>query len=304
MAEAPLAVASAVILPESEQSPSPPATLKRRQPSFSDDRPKRPRFAHNDTSGSRPDTTTSPQSAIQDTRQTERRRSGQMEERKRGQRLFGALLGTLSQSSSSTAQMRRTDIEKKQQAKLKLQAEEQDEKKKQKLEALLVVRRREQRKFDKQSMQIRHSNMLAQAHFLQTRSEPRLYYKPWELSPSDEQKIKAQVEAVEESIEREAKQWDIDNVATNDEAHPPTNGDADPPETQEEDARVVDTVGAATNGEDPSSPKLSEDTNVNDTIASMDSGEKEMPAEPSEAAKDHGDNGEELVEGEEDTVIY
>lgn len=75
-----------------------------------------------------------------------------MEERKRGQRLFGALLGTLSQSSSSTAQKRRTDIEKKQQAKLKLQAEEQDEKKKQKLEALLVVRRREQRKFDEQSV--------------------------------------------------------------------------------------------------------------------------------------------------------
>lgn len=117
-----------------------------------------------------------------------------MEERKRGQRLFGALLGTLSQSSSSTAQKRRTDIEKKQQAKLKLQAEEQDEKKKMKLEALLVVRRREQRKFDKQSvcsvqqsgevfimrcadelkMQLRHSNMLAQAHFLRTRAEPRL----------------------------------------------------------------------------------------------------------------------------------
>ena len=79
-----------------------------------------------------------------------------MEERKRGQRLFGALLGTLSQSSSSTAQKRRTDIEKKQQAKLKLQAEEQDEKKKQKLEALLVVRRREQMKFDKQSVRFVH----------------------------------------------------------------------------------------------------------------------------------------------------
>ncbi len=81
-----------------------------------------------------------------------------MEERKRGQRLFGALLGTLSQSSSSTAQKRRTDIEKKQQAKLKLQAEEQDEKKKQKLEALLVVRRREQRKFDKQSVRSASQN--------------------------------------------------------------------------------------------------------------------------------------------------
>ena len=148
------AVASAVILPESEQSPSPPVTLKRRQSSYSDDRSKRPRLGHHDTNGSRPATMTPPQSAIQDTRQSERRRSGQMEERKRGQRLFGALLGTLSQSSSSTAQKRRTDIEKKQQAKLKLQAEEQDEKKRQKLEALLVVRRREQRKFDKQSVRL------------------------------------------------------------------------------------------------------------------------------------------------------
>lgn len=146
------AVASAVILPESEQPPSPPANLKRRQSSFSDDRSKRPRLGHNDSNGSRPSTVTPQQPTTQDTQQSDRRRSGQMEERKRGQRLFGALLGTLSQSSSSTAQKRRTDIERKQQAKLKLQAEEQDEKKKQKLEALLVVRRREQRKFDKQSV--------------------------------------------------------------------------------------------------------------------------------------------------------
>ncbi|KAL9135581.1 MAG: hypothetical protein Q9175_003230 [Cornicularia normoerica] len=297
-------VASAVILPESEQPPSPPATLKRRQSSFSDDRSKKPRLDRNNTNGSRPETVTPQQSVTQDSRPSERRRSGQMEERKRGQRLFGALLGTLSQSSSSTAQKRRTDIEKKQQAKLKLQAEEQDEKKKQKLEALLVVRRREQRKFDKQSMQIRHSNMLAQAHFLRTRSEPRLYYKPWELSPGDEEKIKVQVEEAKQSIEREATQWDIDTVATNDEAPPSTNGGADPPETKEEDAQVVDTVGAATNGEEPSNPKRSEDTNMNDTVASIGPGEKEMPDEPSEAIKDLGDNGEEVVEGEEDTVIY
>ena len=83
---------------------------------------------------------------------SERRRSGQMEERKRGQRLFGALLGTLSQSSSSAAQKRRVDIEKKQQAKLKLQAEEYDEKKKQQMEAVMQIRRREQKKYDKQSV--------------------------------------------------------------------------------------------------------------------------------------------------------
>lgn len=75
-----------------------------------------------------------------------------MEERKRGQRLFGALLGTLSQSSSSTAQKRRTDIERKQQAKLRVQAEEYDEQKKQRLESLMAVRRKEQKKYDKQSV--------------------------------------------------------------------------------------------------------------------------------------------------------
>lgn len=122
--------------------------------------------------------------------------------------------------------------------------------------------------------------------------------------PGDEEKIKAQVEEAEESVEKEAKQWDIDNPATNDEAPSSTNGGADPPKIKEDDDRAVDTVGAATNVEQPSSPKISEDTNMNDTVASMEPEEKEVPAEPSEATKDLGDNGEEVVEGEEDTVIY
>ena len=87
---------------------------------------------------------------------SDRRRSGQLEERKRGQRLFGALLGTLSQSSSSTAQKRRSDIEKKQQAKLRLQTEEENEKKKAKLDALMEVRRQEQKIFDAQSVRSSH----------------------------------------------------------------------------------------------------------------------------------------------------
>lgn len=82
----------------------------------------------------------------------DRRRSGQAEERKRGRRLFGALLGTLSQSSSSSAQRRRADIETKQQAKLKLQAETYDERKRAELDQLKIVRKREQKKFDEQSV--------------------------------------------------------------------------------------------------------------------------------------------------------
>ncbi|KAL8957646.1 MAG: hypothetical protein Q9183_006001, partial [Haloplaca sp. 2 TL-2023] len=83
---------------------------------------------------------------------SDRRKNGQLEERKRGQRLFGALLGTLSQSSSSTAQKRRTDIERKQAAKLKAQSDEQDEQKKQRLEKIMAARRKEQKKYDKQSV--------------------------------------------------------------------------------------------------------------------------------------------------------
>ena len=87
-------------------------------------------------------------------RAPERRKIGQLEERKRGQRLFGALLGTLSQSSSSTASNRRSEIEKKQQAKLKLQTEEENEKKRHRREALNAIRQEEQVKYDKQSVHL------------------------------------------------------------------------------------------------------------------------------------------------------
>jgi hypothetical protein len=137
-------------VPESaEKIPSPSRLPKRRQSSPEDERAKRQRLS-DDLSRNGQDATKNKHTPTDD--KSDRRRSGQIEERKRGQRLFGALLGTLSQSSSSTAQRRRTDIEKKQQAKLKLQAEEHDEKNKQRLESLMVVRRREQKKYNKQSV--------------------------------------------------------------------------------------------------------------------------------------------------------
>ena len=122
--------------------------------------------------------------------------------------------------------------------------------------------------------------------------------------PGDEEKIKAQVKEAEESVEKEAKQWDTDDGATTDEVPPPKTGDTDPGETKEVDAQTVDTVGAATNGDEPSSPKITEDTNMTDAITSTELEEKSKLVEPCEAVKDHGDNGEEVVEGEEDTVIY
>ena len=148
----PRAIASAVIVPEpSEQPHSPTESLKRRQSSLSEQSAKRPRLGHEED-GHDQGTMSPPPPSTRIDRALERRKSGQMEERKRGQRLFGALLGTLSQSSSSTAQKRRTDIERKQQAKLKSQADELDEKKRQRLDAIWEVRRREQIKYDRQSV--------------------------------------------------------------------------------------------------------------------------------------------------------
>ena len=134
-------------MPEGAEQPgSPSASVKRRQPSIPEQNAKRPRLSQHES------TVAKPLDSIAADQVSDRRKSGQMEERKRGQRLFGALLGTLSQSSSSTAQKRRTDIERKQQAKLKLQADEFDEKKKQRLDAIMDFRRREQKKYDKQSV--------------------------------------------------------------------------------------------------------------------------------------------------------
>lgn len=131
----------------SEQALPPPP--KRRQSSVSESGNKRPRLS---TEGSHDGKNDQVMADAATDQRTERRKSGQLEERKRGQRLFGALIGTLSQSSSSTAQKRRADIERKQQTKLKQQAEEYDETKRKRLEELMIIRRQEQKKFDKQSV--------------------------------------------------------------------------------------------------------------------------------------------------------
>jgi pinin/SDK/memA/ protein conserved region len=66
--------------------------------------------------------------------------------------LFGALLGTLSQSSTTTAQRRRADIEKKQLGKLQQRDEEAEEEKREKRYKLDAIRKKEQKVWDEQSV--------------------------------------------------------------------------------------------------------------------------------------------------------
>jgi hypothetical protein len=151
-------IASAVIIPDSERSQAP--SSKRRQSSTSEDTSKRPRISYDASAGS-PTALREPQSPI-GTRSrspeivkeatSDRRKSSVQEERKRGQRLFGGLLSTLSQSTPNGQQKRRLEIEKRQQERVKQQKLDDEVRKAEKLAKLKAVRKVEQVKFDETSV--------------------------------------------------------------------------------------------------------------------------------------------------------
>lgn len=152
-------IESAVVLPDADDSPPPPASLplglKRRQSEVSEPDPeKRVRLSsHGDFGARRGSHTESTVSEMT----SERRKSSaaiDVKERTRGKRLFGAFLAksALSQKSTSQAQERRAEIEKRTRAKLREQAEEADLNEKTRLAKLQVQRKEEQRIFDEESV--------------------------------------------------------------------------------------------------------------------------------------------------------
>lgn len=244
------------------------------------------------------------------------RAGSRAEERNRGKRLFGALLGTLSQSSSPAAQKRRADIERKQQSKLKQQAADYDAKKREELDRLLARRRREQKKFDEQSMRIRHSNMLAVARFLHTDKEPRLYYKPWKLSPSQEERIRTQVDEAEMSVRKERR----DSEGYHQDEAKLHEGSDEPGKEQQDRSHVTDASAEApdttmTDAEDDrtkpgdEAPRADDADHSNPQAATATNcGPENLPVHSDErhGSADSGDSdgGEVVLEADEDTVIY
>lgn len=83
-------------------------------------------------------------------RSTDRREMARQEEKKRGRRLLGGLMNTLSQASAGSQHRKRQDIERRQQAKSTQQRAEEDRLRMQRLSKLEAVRRVEQIKFDEQ----------------------------------------------------------------------------------------------------------------------------------------------------------
>lgn len=87
----------------------------------------------------------------------ERKKSASLEEKKRGKRLFGGLLNTLSQTSTNSHQKRRHEIERRQLERQERQKAEADGKKEEMLARLQVVRASEQIIFEDKVVRIVHS---------------------------------------------------------------------------------------------------------------------------------------------------
>ena len=118
--------------------------------------------------------------------------------------------------------------------------------------------------------------------------------------PGDEDKIKSQVEEAERLIAQENSQHDRENsvrglnrTGSNNEDHPPTKRST---------SDTLRTVGPGTNEvESPASQQDKRNTNT-EPLMEPENGPK--TSETTELAKEQGDDGDEMVEGEEDTVIY
>jgi hypothetical protein len=158
------AIASAVVLPEPEiEHTDEPRPAKRRQSSSSDHSTKRPRLSTDGDLDSPATLRAAPSASPPVAEQAisppkdqglQRRESNAQEERKRGKRLFGGILNTISQRSSNTQQKKRLEVEKRQQEKARLQKAEDESRRAERLEKLKEVRSREQVKFDEQSVGI------------------------------------------------------------------------------------------------------------------------------------------------------
>ena len=135
-------IASAVVLPEEPLPPASPNGHKRRQSSVSNENAKRPRLEEEVTSNGRRPSTSETKPAVPVRR-----------ERGRERRLFGAVLGALSQAPSTTAaQKRRSEIEKRQLAQRQQENEESEQRKTERIARRKVQRLKEQKRFEEQSV--------------------------------------------------------------------------------------------------------------------------------------------------------
>lgn len=126
------------------------------------------------------------------------------------------------------------------------------------------------------------------------------FYRPWELTRGDEETIRDQVKEAEETIELEVSQY---------RAQDPSKSESPPPKSEKEGIRKQPELRAA-----EGQPALDNDTDKEqlETVEDKISGNAESADhdlqynvnDQPENSRDTGDDGGEVVEGDEDTVIY
>jgi hypothetical protein len=177
--------------------------------------------------------------------------------------------------------------------------------------------------------------MRATAGFLQTKSEPKLYYKPWELRDIEIEEIKRQMVDVEARIQREVEDFEDkkrqrqqDNEADKPDGgkdrkeRPPSPAttnrsgamdvDQGPGSDQEKPDEKRETAEVETGSYEPSADdKMNRDQPVPEETAQSSSDDREPAKQPeagrptsSNKSDEHDHGGEELERGQEDDVIY
>jgi len=293
------ASSAAIVLEPEPEAPISPST-KRPRSASPEPAPKRARLSQDGTADS-PSTARASPPAVEPEKQAReemaldplqaRRKSSAIEEKQRGKRLFGGLLSALSRTTPDGSQKRREEAEKRQAAKAQQLEVEAKAREAEMLEKRAKLRKAQQIKWDENSMRTRHANMLAIANFLPTRSKPKLYYKPWKLLPANEDRIKAQKVEVDALVGRE-----IDDFY-NQHPHLARPEKVVPDESEPEGDRKANDTSKETEGEpEAESPSVS-----NAPVDTTNIPVQEQAAEK-ELIEEH--NGEVVVEGEEDTVIY
>ncbi|EJT73177.1 hypothetical protein GGTG_10026 [Gaeumannomyces tritici R3-111a-1] len=144
----------------------------------------------------------------------ESRPSLSAEEKQRGKRFFRGLLSSLNREPRAAQKKHRDEIERRQKEKAEQRkaAEEErkavEEERKKNLARLEPIRKAEQIGFEERAMRTRHSNIMAQAHSLKTRSGPPIYFRPWEMTRKQEDAVGRQVLDAEEMVNRERRAFE------------------------------------------------------------------------------------------------
>lgn len=171
-------------------------------------------------------------------------------------------------------------------------------------------------------MRVRHDNILHLAHFLCTKTEPPLYYKPWELGREEQDRIDDQIADARRIIQRERGEYEEhqenetrrERRATPDESTYRAAGasldgrdmDVEPAQAHTGVDKGADDGGTGNQDQDMQDQHAIETADPSgDTSGIQEPAMDTQAPEVQEIADEPGkDADEEVVEAAEDTVIY